>query len=172
MPIRLTSMDLSDPATPNGSVDMNGTTNRRKSGRIRQKPVLINKDPNIAQISSSGAKRKRADTVREEVEELSDADQDDESSPDESDPDEEELKERRRRANRTKKASTKPVTKKPKPGPGLTTNLVVRPAVNGVKKTSRPKQPRARPVRNAADNGIGLYGQSRMRTKFHYADLM
>lgn len=163
-------MNLSDPATPNGRTDMNGTTNRRKSGRIRQKPVLINKDPNIAQISSSGAKRKRADTVREEAEELSDADQDEESSPDESDPDEEELKERRRKANRSKRAPTKPVTKKPKPGPGLTTNLVVRPAVNGVKKTSRPKQPRARPVKNAADNGTGLYGQSLMRTGFPYAN--
>ena len=148
-------MDLSDPATPNGSIDMNGTTNRRKSGRIRQKPVLINKDPNIAHISSSGAKRKRADTVREEVEELSD---DEESSPDESDPDEGELKERRRKANRSKRASTKPVTKKPKAGPGLTTNLVVRPAVNGVKKPSKPKQARARPVKNAADDGTGLYG--------------
>ena len=155
MPIRLTSMDLSDPVTPNGRIDMNGTTNRRKSGRIRQKPVLINKDPNIAQISSSGAKRKRADTVREEVEELSD---DEESSPDESDPDEEELKERRRKANRSKRASTKPVPKKPKAGPRLTTNLVVRPAVNGVKKPSKPKQPRARPVKNAADDGTGLYG--------------
>ena len=151
MPIRLASMDLSDPATPNSSIDMNGTANRRKSGRAKHKPVLLNKDPNIPQVTSSGAKRKRADTLAEP----SDADMDEESSPDESDPDEEELKERRRKA---KRAPSKPAPKKPKAGPGLTTNLAVRPAVNGVKKTSRPKQPRARPVKNTADDGAGLYG--------------
>ena len=155
---KFASMNLSDPATPNGSIDMNGTTSRRKSGRVRQKPVLINKDPNIPQISSSGAKRKRADTIAEEVEELSDAGLDEESSPEESDPDDEELKEKRRKANKTKKAPNKPATKKPKAGPKLTTNLAVRPAVNGVKTTSRPKQHRARLLKNAADDGTGLYG--------------
>jgi cohesin complex subunit SA-1/2 len=148
-------MDLSDPTTPNSSIDMNGTANRRKSGRVRQKPVLLNKDPNIPQITSSGAKRKRADTFVKDVGGLSDGDMDEESSPEESDPDEEELKERRRR---TKKAPSKPASKKPKAGSGLSMNLAVRPAINGVKKTSRPKQPRARPVKNAADDGTGLYG--------------
>ena len=155
MPIRLASMDLSDPAKPNSSIDMNGTANRRKSGRAKHKPVLLNKDPNIPQVTSSGAKRKRTDTLAEDVGEPSDADMDEESSPDESDPDEEELKERRRKA---KRAPSKPALKKPKAGHGLTTNLAVRPAVNGVKKTSRPKQPRARPVKNTADDGTGLYG--------------
>ncbi len=152
-------MESSDPTTPDTSVDMNGTANRRKSGRARQKPVLLNKDPNIPQISiGSGGKRKRADTRAEEVDELSDADEE-ESSHDESDPDEEELKEQRRKASRSKKASTKPTAKKPKTGPTLTTNLAVRPAVNGAKKVAKPKQPRARPVKKAANAGTGLYGQ-------------
>lgn len=148
-------MDLSDPTTPNSSIDMNGTANRRKSGRVRQKPVLLNKDPNIPQITSSGAKRKRAATFVKDVEGESDGDMDEESSSEESDPDEEELKERRRR---TKKAPSKPASKKPKAGSGLSMNLAVRPAINGAKKTSRPKQPRSRPVKNAADDGTGLYG--------------
>lgn len=155
-------MESSDPATPDTSVDMNGTANRRKSGRARQKPVLLNKDPNIPQASNgSGGKRKRADTRMENVEEPSDADE--ESSHDESDPDEEELKEQRRKAARAKKTSTKPTAKKPKTGPTLTTNLAVRPAVNGAKKPAKPKQSRARPAKKAEDAGTGLYGLSCLR---------
>lgn len=159
MPGDSSSMDLSDPATPDTSVDMNGTTDRRKSRRAKQKPVLINKDPNIPQASVGSGKRKRADTRAEEIEEPSDLDEDG-SSQGESDPDEEEIKDKRRKAARSKKTSTKPATKKSKTGPTLTTNLVVRPAVNGAKKATKPKQSRARPIKNAADAGTGLYGQS------------
>lgn len=158
MPVRSSSMELSDPATPDTSIDMSSTVNRRKSGRATQKPVLLNKDPNISQISTGNSgKRKRADPPTHDVMDSNDAESEDETSDDESDPDEEELKERRRKAPRPKKAPSKSVAKKPRTGPALTTNLAVRPAVNGAKKAARPKQPRARPVKKAEENGTGLY---------------
>lgn len=151
-------MDLSDPDTPDTSLDTNTTTNRRKSGRAIRKPVLLNKDPNIPQVSGGNSgKRKRVDVPIQDVVDSSAPESDDQVSEDESDPDEEELKERRRKASKTNKAPSKSVAKKPRTGPALTTNLAVRPAPNGVKKHARPKQPRARPVRNAEDHATGLY---------------
>ncbi|KAF6231851.1 hypothetical protein HO173_009934 [Letharia columbiana] len=151
-------MELSDPATPDTSLDMSSTVNRRKSGRATQKPVLLNKDPNISQVSTGNSgKRKRADPPAQDAADSSDTDSEDEDSDEESDPDEEELKERRRKAPRPKKAPSKSVAKKPRTGPALTTSLAVRPAINGIKKIARLKQPRARPVKNAEDNGTGLY---------------
>ena len=153
-------MELSDPTTPDTSLDMTSTVNRRKSGRATQKPVLLNKDPNISQVSlGNNGKRKRADPPAQELFDSSDAESDDETSDDESDPDEEELKERRRKASRPKKAPSKSVAKKPRTGSAMTTNLAVRPAVNGAKKATRPKQARAHPAQNAEDNGTGLYCQ-------------
>ena len=158
MPVRSSSMELSDPATPDTSIDMSSIAKRRKSGRATQKPVLLNKDPNISQVSSGNSgKRKRADPPTQDIPDSSDVESEDDSSDDESDPDEEELKERRRKAPRPKKAPSKPNAKKPRTGPALTTNLAVRPAANGVKKAARPKHPRARPVKSAEENGIGLY---------------
>ena len=158
MPVESSSMELSDPVTPDTSLDMSTTANRRKSGRAIQKPVLLNRDPNISQVSSrNSGKRKRADPPTQGVANSSDAESEDETSDDESDPDEEELKERRRKAARSKKAPSKSVAKKPRPGPALTTNLAVRPAVNGAKKVARPKKPRARPVQNAEKDDTGLY---------------
>lgn len=158
MPVRSSSMELSDPATPDTSLDMSSTVNRRKSGRATQKPVLLNKDPNISQVSTGNSgKRKRADPPAQDAADSSDTDSEDEDSDEESDPDEEELKERRRKAPRPKKAPSKSVAKKPRTGPALTTSLAVRPAINGIKKIARLKQPRARPVKNAEDNGTGLY---------------
>ncbi|KAL6721547.1 cohesin complex subunit [Lecanora helva] len=153
------SMELSDPPTPDTSIDMNSTTDRRKSGRAKQKPVLLNKDPNIPHSSmSSGGKRKRVEAHTETVAELSDEDED-ESSHVESDPDEEELKDKRRKLARSKKAAPKSAAKKRKTGPDLSANLAMRPAVNGVKKTKKPKQPRARPLKNDAEAGTGLYAE-------------
>lgn len=158
MPVTSSSMDLSDPATPDTSVDMNSAVNRRRSGRAIQKPVLLNKDPNIPQVSTGNSgKRKRADPPAQDVVDSSDAESEDDASDDESDPDEEELKERRRKAPKPKKAPSKSVAKKPRTGPAITTNLAVRPAVNGTKKAARPRQPRALPVRNAEDKGTGLF---------------
>ena len=158
MTVTSPSMDLSDPETPDTSLDMDTTTNRRKSGRAIRKPVLLSKDPNIPQgsVGNSG-KRKRVDVPIQDVVDSSDAESDDQVSEDESDPDEEELKERRRKASKTNKAASKSVAKRPRTGPALTTNLAVRPATNGVKKNARPKQPRAHLVRNAEDNATGLY---------------
>ena len=154
-------MDLSHPQTPDTSLDMTTTNNRTKSGRAIRKPVLLNKDPNIPQISvGNSGKRKRADVPLQDVVDSSDAESDEEVSDDESDPDEEELKERRRKISKTKKAPSKAVAKKPRTGPALTTDLAVRPATNGVKKNARSKQPRARPVRIADDNATGLYCKS------------
>ena len=159
MHAKSSSMELSDPATPDTSLDLNGTTNRRKSGRARQKPVLLNKDPNVSQVSSgSSAKRKLADLRGIGEEDFSDVDSGDETSPEESDPDEEELKEQRKKASRAKKALTKSAPKRAKTGPALTTKLAVRPAVNRVKKPSKSQKPRARPAKNVADDGTGLYG--------------
>lgn len=158
MSVESSSMDLSDPATPDTSLDLSSTANRRKSGRAIQKPVLLNKDPNIPQVvTRNSGKRKRADPPAQDMADSSDAESTDEASDDESDPDEEELKERRRKAPRPKKAPSKSVAKKPRTGPALTANLAVRPAVNGTKKAARPKQPRARPARNVEDDGTGLY---------------
>ena len=150
-------MELSDPATPRGSPNMNNAPNRRKSGRVTQKPVLLNKDPNIIQVSTSSGKRKRAESHVDEVEDSSDAERS-ASSHNESDPDEEELKERRKKTARSRNPPAKSAAKKAKTGPSLTTNLAVRPAVNGVKKTTKPKKSRARPVQDGEDAGTGLYG--------------
>ena len=158
MPLESSSAELSDPATPDTSIDMNGAANRRKSGRARQKPVLLNKDPNIPQVSSGSGKRKRADARVEDVEDLSD--DENESSQGESDPDEEELKERRRKAVRSRKTPTKSAAKRVKTGPNLNTNLAVRPAVHKARKAAKPKSSRARPIKNAADAGSGLYGET------------
>lgn len=152
-------MELSDPPTPDTSIDLDVTANRRKSGRATQKPVLLNKDPNIPQVSTgSSAKRKRTDP---RVEDFSHTSSEEVESISESDPDEEELKERRRKASRPKKArSSQSVSKKTKTAPALTTNLAVRPATNGIKKAAKPKKARARPAKNAAnaaDDGTGLY---------------
>lgn len=158
MPVTSSSMELSDPETPDTSLDMATTANRRKSGRATRKPVLLNKDPNISQVGmGSGGKRKRVDVPAQDLVESSDAESENETSEDESDPDEEELKERRRKAPRPKKAPSKSVAKKPRTGPALSTSLAVRPAVNGVKKNARPKQPRAPPVKDAQDIATGLY---------------
>lgn len=163
MLVRSSSMELSAPVTPDTSVEMNGTADRRKSGRARQKPVLLNKDPNIPHISARNGKRKRAETRAEDVEDLSDDEE--ESSQGESSPDEEELKEQRRKVARSRKTPAKTAAKKAKTGSNLTTNLAVRPAVNGVKKAAKPKQSRARarPLKDAADAGTGLYGQCYQR---------
>ena len=158
MPISSSSMALSDPATPDTSLDRIDISSRRKSGRATQKPVLLNKDPNIPQVSmGSNGKRKRADPPPRDEVDSSNPESENETSDDESDPDEEELKDRRRKTQRPKKAPNRSVAKKPRTGAAVTTSLAVRPAINGVKKIARPKQPRARPVKDAEDNGTGLY---------------
>lgn len=160
MPARLSSMELSDPITPESNPGAGNATNRRKSARTRQKPVLLQDDITASRSSNVNGKRKRGDN---EGGGGADSDNDlsgEESSPLESDgdPDEEELKEKRRRAPRGKKAQGRPAAKKPKTTGVKTASLPVRPASNGAKKTSRPKKPQARPNRAVLDDGTGLYG--------------
>lgn len=156
MPARLSSMELSDPATS----EMDAIS-RRKSGRATQKPALYQQDPNISIGSNGSGKRKRAQPADIESDE---DDAEEESSPDESegDPDEEELKEKRR-ASRAKSAQKKPAVKKSKVLKDSALKLPMRPATNGVKRVPKlPRKPRARQNTDTAEEGsgdTGLYGE-------------
>ena len=146
-------MELSDPITPDTSTSSNDATTRRRSGRVTQKPVLYNQ--NVAVTGNGSGKRKRFfATERESSEEEGDSS----TSLDESDgdPDEEEIKERRRRS-RGKTGTGKPAAKKQKTTKPSITNLPVRSAINGVKKASKPRKPRAPPRLGIADEGAGLF---------------
>ncbi|KAL8962770.1 MAG: hypothetical protein Q9183_005102, partial [Haloplaca sp. 2 TL-2023] len=150
-------MELSDPNTPQVSSSPNDATSRRKSGRVKQKPVLLQTDPNAMIGSNSSAKRKRA--AADEEPEANGADSGETSSDEiESDPDEEELKEKRRKS-RSKKPSAKPAAKKPKTNKLKTTSLPVRPVANGIKKPSKPRQPRPRPNAAIAEGDTGLFSE-------------
>lgn len=81
--------------------------------------------------TGSSGKRKRADPPVQDLIDSSDAESEDDPSDDESNLDEEEIKERRKKAS--KEGPSKSVAKKQGTGPALTTNLAVRPAVNGAK---------------------------------------
>ncbi|KAL8735923.1 MAG: hypothetical protein Q9166_000485 [cf. Caloplaca sp. 2 TL-2023] len=149
-------MELAGPSTPHASSSPNDAT-RRKSGRVKHKPVLLPADPNASIGSYSSGKRKRADTLDEpDVNGFFN----EETSLDESDgdPDEEEIKERKRKS-RSRKASTKPVAKKPKTVGLKKTTLPVRPAINGIKKTSKPRRPRPQTKFAIADEGTGLFSE-------------
>lgn len=151
-------MDHSDPSTPDTSVEVRNTPNRRKSGRARQAPVLLSQDPNHTEQITNGAKRKRTELRGGEPLEVDeDEDEsDDESDEEESDPDEEELKERRRKAS--KKVTSKPAPKKSRTSGPATTKLAVRPATNGTGKASKAQKSKARPTGAAAVDGTGLFG--------------
>ena len=163
MPGILLDMEASDPATSDA-------TNRRRSGRVKSKPVLLQQDPNLPVAASGAGKRKRVDDAETEGE----ADlEDDLSSTDESesDPDEEELKEQRRKATKSKAARSKPAAKKPKTAAHAFQSLPIRPATNGVKKPAKPRSRKApsRPheVASVEDEG-GLYGQISLSTAIHH----
>ena len=150
-------MDQSDPATPETSVEAPDTSNRRKSGRTRQKPVLLSQDPNVVQNVRAGSAKRKLAQFQDQEEGEPDADEvDDPSNNDDSDPDEEELKERRRKAPR--KTAPKQAPKKSKVSASTATSLPVRPAINGVKKNAKPR--RADTVKKGlADGGTGLFGE-------------
>ncbi|MCJ1394848.1 hypothetical protein MMC18_008887 [Xylographa bjoerkii] len=144
-------MELSDPAKPATT----NAPNRRKSARTVQKPISYQQDLNLTIGSTGSGKRKRGDITDVDI----DADPlgDETSSDDnESDPDEEELKEQRRHAPKVQKAQNKPAAKKPKTTRPATTSLAMRPATNGVKKSSKSRKPRAK--QNTTDpDETGLY---------------
>ena len=158
MPGILLSMESSDPTSPDA-------TNRRRSGRVKSKPVLLQQDPNVPVISSGGSKRKRPDDAETEAE---DEPEEELSSLEESesDPDEEELKEQRRKARKPKAPRSKPTAKKPKTASHTFKSLPMRPATNGLKKPAKPKpkpRPRKAPSRAreiaSVEDEEGLYGQ-------------
>lgn len=163
MPARLSSMELSDPTAPQSHPGADNATNRRKSARTRQKPVLLQDDITASRPSNVNGKRKRGDNEEEGLtgsgrDLLGEDGSPSESDGDDGDPDEEELKEKRRRAPRVKRAQGKPAAKKPKTTGVRTASLPVRPAINGSKKTSRPKKPQAGPQQAVLDDETGLYG--------------
>ena len=149
-------MESSDPPTPDTSISPTDAPNRRKSGRVKHKPVPLQEDPNISMSTDGSGKRKRL--TAEQGLDTQGGESDEESRVDENDgdPDEEELKEKRKKSG-TRKAPAKRAAKKPKTGHAKTTTLPVRPAVNGVKKATKPRKPRARPNGLIADGGTGLY---------------
>ncbi|KAL8671901.1 MAG: hypothetical protein Q9168_003612 [Polycauliona sp. 1 TL-2023] len=149
-------MELSDPLTPPASSSPNDAT-RRKSGRVKHNPVLLNQDPNASIGSYNSGKRKRADTI-EQLDVNGSIGE--ETSPDEedSDPDEEEMKEKRRKS-RSKKPSGKPAAKKPKTAKQQRTTLPVRSAVNGVKKPPKPRRPRPQANAVISDEETGLFAE-------------
>lgn len=121
--------------------------------------------------TAGGAKRKRTTTGddNDDDNELSneDASESDSDEPGDEDPDEEELREKKRAARKAaakkQSSSSKPkpksrTAKKPKVAAnGLPSRLALRPAANGKKPVSRPRQMKAR-LTMAAREG-GLYGR-------------
>lgn len=162
MPARLSSMELSDPITPQSNPGAANATNRRKSARTRQKPVLLQDDVSASRSSNANGKRKRGENEERDAADSDDDLSGEDSSPLESDgdPDEEELKEKRRKAPRAKRAQGKPAAKKPKTTGVKTASLPVRPAINGSKKPPRPPKPQARSNRAVSDDETGLFGTS------------
>lgn len=152
-------MELSDAAVSSSSPFNNDATNRRRSGRTKQQPVLYQKDPNIPYSSSGGEKRKRVASRGDDVvERVDDSEDDSGSDGGDSGPGEEELKERRKRAPQARKPSVRPAAKKPRTSAAMTTKLPVRPATNGFKKPAKPRKSRARPSAAVLDEDGGLYG--------------
>ena len=161
-------MDQSDPATPDTSMEAQNTTNRRKSGRAVQAPVLLSNDPSLVQSNGISGKRKRIQVRGGDATGASD-EEDDDSEEEESDPDEEEVKERRKKAS--KKATPKPAPKKPKTAGPAATKLAVRPATNGTSKPSRPRKPKGGQAGSLVGDGTGLYGKwSRAIVILHCVD--
>ena len=133
-----------DPLIPNMEVDSqpNATpsdaTNRRRSARTVQKPVLFQQDPNIPVTANGSAKRKRAER---DAPASADA-LGPESSSDhaESEADAEETKEKRRRTAKSSKARDKATKKNVKAADSDGMKLAMRPATNGV-KPAKPRKP-------------------------------
>ena len=163
MSLRSSSMELSDPATPDTSIEVQDTSNRRKSGRARHKPVLLSQDPNLVQPDRAGsAKRKLAEVGDDGIEDAQQADESDaDSNPEE---EEEQVKPRKKAAKREK-----PAQKRPKPnkgaGAGASKSLPVRPAVNGVRKTVKARKTRPQVQIEAIDETDGLYGRHDRRSQ-------
>lgn len=154
--------------TPDTSLSLpfNNPSNRRISGRVRNKPALLSDDAYLSQ-TSNGIKRKRLDPNDADLENLSDDELEERGyigrggDGEDNGPDEEEVKEKKRKA----RGGKKPVAKRARAGEG-TTSLAMRPAgVNGVGAAAKKAGGRSRKVKGLAtaedDTGLfGLYGSS------------
>ena len=131
-------------------------TNRRRSGRTVKQPVLYQEDPNISISTNGVAKRKRAQRVDEEGQNTEEDDENGASS-DDGEPGEDELRANKKKA---KKGPRKPAAKRVKTAQSEAVTLAMRPAPNGVKKSSKskPEKQRAR-VSMSGSDGTGLYGK-------------
>lgn len=149
---------------------------RRQSGRVRRKPEIFSSQT----FNSSRPKRKRqseghdneddasndeSDQAQQE-DEVDEDEQDDESEESEGEADDEELRARRQskkrdsssRKQQNKKSKAKPAAKKQKIMNGISTELALRPIMNGQKPKppSRKKKPRMR--QSELGDEEGLYG--------------
>ncbi|EGE82293.2 cohesin complex subunit SA-1/2 [Blastomyces gilchristii SLH14081] len=136
-----------------------GRTTKRKRTAQQEDGDKDEDDNDASDAEESGA---------EDGKEEEDEDDQDESEDDA--PDEEELKERRKAARKkaaakkknnaskgpkqSKKPGAKRKAKKPRITNGLTTELTIRPAVNGAQLVSRSKKPRARQSDFADEDGL------------------
>ncbi|KAK2841609.1 hypothetical protein FQN49_006086 [Arthroderma sp. PD_2] len=145
---------------------------RRQSGRVRRKPEIFSSQT----FNSSRPKRKRASAVNDNEDDASnnvsdqaqeEGEEDDvESDASEGEADDEELRERRlakkrasagkKRQKESKKPKAKPATKKQKIANGISTELVLRPVMNGQKPKpqSRKKKPRMRQSELGDEDGL------------------
>ena len=90
-------------------MEVHESSNRRKSGRARQAPVLLSQDPSLLANSTNGAKRKRIELRGGDASVPGDEEEsEEESEDDDSDPDEEELKERRTKTSKKGRRSLRP----------------------------------------------------------------
>ncbi|PWY88993.1 STAG-domain-containing protein [Aspergillus heteromorphus CBS 117.55] len=168
---------LSSPQPDPSQSDASPSADRRKSGRVTRKPQLFSQSYTAANgEAAGGAKRKRTATAddNEEDDQISeDASESESANASDEDPDEEELREKRRAARKaaSKKQSSAP---KPKPksrsakkpkvaGNGLASRLALRPAANGKKPVSRPRQMKARLTMAARESGLyaEVFGKGR-----------
>ncbi|KAF3482258.1 nuclear cohesin complex subunit [Arthroderma uncinatum] len=168
------SSPLSEAGSGLAGQEDNGLS-RRQSGRVRRKPEIFSSQT----FNSSRPKRKRqsaanededdalndtSDQAREEDEE--DDEQDGETDASEGEADEEELRERRQGRNRaaagkkqqnqSRKPKAKPAAKKQKIANGISTELALRPIMNGQKPKpqSRKKKPRMRQSELGDEDGL------------------
>lgn len=160
-----TSSTPSKPANMSTTVIADATT-RRKSGRVVHKPDIYQPDSGPPAAPNGNAKRKRdapplaAPQDDPEDEEEDEEEEEEEEEGEDSGPDDEEERDQRRKARSRGGKKRAPANKKPKTSKSSEgISLAMRPATNGVKRSSKPKAPRRpRKSGNAGADGTGLYG--------------
>lgn len=161
------SSPLSELRSEPKSNDASTGPSRRQSGRVKRKPALFSSQT----FDSSHPKRKRISSGQDIEDDASGSELDEELNEDEEnmedsdgEPDDEELRARRRAAKKStarkkkepRKAKGNHATKKQKIGNGVSTELALRPIVNGGKPKAKPKKARMRQSDIGEEDG--LYG--------------